>query len=193
MFRARPPLLQRPYLTVRWIKHRKLKNGKLGRRPATPRAMMTTTKEMSSDRDPKLMTAIMHPANRRRRKPRHPLKSPPNLPRNKPRLRLKDLTSRLEHTPQRGERAGCRQTLRCVQAFDAKKRGLFKHCACLISIQISTGNAVSQYRVKSPQDFQGLTYREHIGQDGFTSHLYKERDIERKAWGKHGGPECWEY
>ncbi|PIL35029.1 hypothetical protein GSI_02816 [Ganoderma sinense ZZ0214-1] len=57
---------------------------------------------------------------------------------------------------------------------------------------ITKGNAVKQYHLKQ-SDFEGIPFRteQTVAKGRFITsmYIYKERDIERRAWEKHGGPE----
>ncbi|PIL35027.1 hypothetical protein GSI_02814 [Ganoderma sinense ZZ0214-1] len=56
---------------------------------------------------------------------------------------------------------------------------------------ISKSMAFKQYRLK-PEDLDGIPFDIKPGQLGgypCDRYLYNERDVERKAWERHGGPE----
>ncbi|KAG6916582.1 hypothetical protein DXG01_006231 [Tephrocybe rancida] len=42
------------------------------------------------------------------------------------------------------------------------------------------------------EDLEGLHFLEHKTQEDFIAFLYTVRDVELRAWKKHGGPEGWD-
>lgn len=58
--------------------------------------------------------------------------------------------------------------------------------------QIKAGDVKAHYRL-GPQDLVGLNFVDHPTERGLMAHLYRERDVERRAWEKHGSPEGWEH
>ncbi|EIM81002.1 uncharacterized protein STEHIDRAFT_125305 [Stereum hirsutum FP-91666 SS1] len=57
--------------------------------------------------------------------------------------------------------------------------------------KITKTDALDLYRLKA-EDLRGLHYVPDVNLMGLKYYLYKERDVERKAWAKHGGPKCFE-
>jgi len=60
-------------------------------------------------------------------------------------------------------------------------------------MQITKGNAVKIYRLDTKIDFEGLLCNPRPSNSGYTMLLYHEREVERRAWEKHGSPEAFEF
>jgi len=58
---------------------------------------------------------------------------------------------------------------------------------------ITKSDAVKRYRLNAKSDFEGLNSKKIRTGSGYTALLYRTRDVEHRAWEKHGSPEGFEY